>query len=147
MKIILLKDVPHLGQKSDIRDVREGYARNFLLPQKMAAPATDSVLRDVAQKKALKEKEAVRERENFVAAAKKMDGLTLPFKMKMGERGKAFGSVSAAKITEALKKQGIAVEKEWIVLDEAIKTTGEHTIAVHFPRDIAAKIKIVVEPE
>ena len=147
MKVILLKDIPHLGQNNDIKDVSAGYARNFLLPKKMAAIATDAVVRDMAQKKAQKEKEIVRERENFVAAAKKMADMTLPFKMKMGERGKAFGSVTAAKIADALRKEGITVEKEWVILDGAIKTTGEHAVGVRFPHDRGAQIKIIVEPE
>ena len=147
MKVILLKDIPHLGQNNDIKDVSAGYARNFLLPKKMAAIATDAVVRDMAQKKAQKEKEIVRERENFVAAAKKMEDMTLPIKMKMGERGKAFGSVTAAKIADALRKEGITVEKEWVILDGAIKTTGEHAVGVRFPHDIGAQIKIIVEPE
>lgn len=147
MKVLLSQDVRHLGKKGDIKDVSEGYGRNFLLPKKLAAAATDAVIRDAAAQKAHKEKGAAEERQRHADAARKMKDMTLSFKMKMGERGKAFGSVSAAKIAEALKKLGIAVEKEWIVLEEQIKTTGEHAVSVAFPHGIEEKIKVVVEPE
>ncbi|MEK7099120.1 MAG: 50S ribosomal protein L9 [Patescibacteria group bacterium] len=147
MKVILLQDVRHLGKKNDITDVSEGYARNFLLPKHLVAPATTAVLQDVAQKKAHKEKTVAIERQHFASAATKMGGMALSFKMKMGEKGKTFGSVSTTKIAEALRKAGITADKEWIVLEDPIKTMGEHTIAVRFPHDITGKIKIIVEPE
>ena len=147
MKVLLLKDIPHLGRKDDIKDVSEGYARNFLLPKRLAASATSAVLQDVAQKKVHKEETAAAERQRFAETAKKMSDRTLSFKMKMGEKGKTFGSVSTAKIAEALRKAGIPADKEWIVLDDPIKTTGEHMVTVRFPHDITGKIKIIVEPE
>ena len=147
MKVILLQDVQHLGKKNDIKDVSEGYARNFLIPKRLVVSATTAVLQDVAQKKAHREKTAAIARERFADAAKKMGDMTLSFKMKMGEKGKTFGSVSTAKIAEALRKIGIPADKEWIVLEDPIKTTGEHAIAVRFPHDITGKIKIIVEPE
>lgn len=147
MKVILLKDIPHLGRKDDIKDVSEGYARNFLLPKRLVALATPAVLQDVAQKKTHKENTAATERERFASAAKKMGGMALAFKMKMGDTGKTFGSINSAKIAEALHKAGIPADKEWIVLEDPIKTVGEHAIAVRFPHDITGKIKIIVEPE
>lgn len=147
MKVILLEDVRHLGRKGDTKDISEGYGRNFLIPKKLAVIATDAVMQDVAQKKAREEKEIAGEQQRWAEAAKKMGDITLSFKMKMGEKGKTFGSVSSAKITEALHKASIVVEKEWIELEDPIKTTGEHAIIVRFPHEIAAKIKIVVEPE
>lgn len=147
MKVILLQEVPHLGRKNDIKDVSDGYARNFLLPKKLAAPATDALVQEMAQKMEHKEKKAAIEREHFIQAAKKMGHMTLSFKMKMGEKGKAFGSVTAAKIAEALHTEGMVVEKEWIDIEDPIKTTGEHAVAVRFPHDIGAKIRIIVEPE
>ncbi|TSD03538.1 MAG: large subunit ribosomal protein L9 [Parcubacteria group bacterium Greene0714_36] len=147
MKVILLKDIPHLGQNNDIKDVSDGYARNFLIPRALAEPATDARLAALKTKQdtlALKKSLA---RHEYEILAEKMKTLTLRFAMKMGERGKAFGSVTVAKITDAMRKEGIAVEKEWVVLDGAIKTTGEHAVGVRFPHDIGAQIKIIVEPE
>lgn len=147
MRVLLLQDIPALGKKNDVKEVSGGYARNFLLPRKLAEPATERAMREAVLHKARKEKQAEEQRERFIESAEKMKNMTLSFKMKMGERGKAFGSVSAAKIANALKKQGVPVEKNWVALDEPIKTSGEHIISVTFPHGGEGKIKVVVEPE
>lgn len=147
MKVLLLHDVPKLGRKNDIKDVSEGYARNFLIPQKHVVPASTAVMHDAAARAAHREKEIADEKNHFIEAAEKLKTITLSFRMKMGERGKAFGSVSSAKIAEALRKCGIPAEKEWVGSGEHIKTTGEHTVDIRFPHDIRGKIKIIVEPE
>lgn len=147
MKVLLLQDIRHLGRKGEIRDASEGYARNFLVPKKLAVPATEAVVRAAAAAEAQKEQHAATERQQHTEAARKMKDITLSFKMKMGERGKAFGSVGSAKITEALKHHGITAESAWITLEEPIKTSGEHTVSVAFPHGIEGRIKIIVEPE
>lgn len=147
MKVLLLHDVPKLGRKNDIKDVSEGYARNFLIAQKHAVPATAAVIHDAAARVAQKEQGVADEKKRFTEAAEKLKSITLSFRMKMGQRGKAFGSVSAAKIAEALQKYDIPAEKEWIGSNEHIKTTGEHTVDIRFPYDIRGKVKVIIEPE
>lgn len=147
MKVILLHDVSALGRKNEIKKVSGGYARNFLLPQKLAEPATDAAMRALVVKKARDEEKKAEEEKRHREAAKKLKNTTLAFTMKIGERGKAFGSVTTQKIADELKKQGITTEKEWITLDEPIKTTGEHAVSIAFPHDIEGKIRIIVEPE
>lgn len=147
MKIILLKDIPTLGKKNDVKEVSGGYARNFLLPQKLAEPSTDAAVKSLAAKKARDEREKSEEEKKYKAAAEKLKTAAVSFKVKMGEKGKAFGSVTAQKIADALARQGIAADKEWIVLDGAIKTTGEKNVPIHFPRGIAGEIKISIEAE
>lgn len=147
MKVLLLRDVPKLGRKNDIMDVSEGYARNFLIPRHHAAPATAAIMHHAATTAAHKEKGAADEKRRFADATEKLKSITLSFRMKMGERGKTFGSVSTAKIAEALLKYGIPAEKEWVGTGEHIKTTGEHMVDIRFPHDIRGKVKVVVEPE
>ena len=147
MKVILLVDVPALGRKNDVKEVSGGYARNFLLPRHLAEPATDAAVAGLAAKKAREEREKSEEYKRHQALVEKLRSVVLQFRVKIGEKGKAFGSVGTAKIKEALAGQGIAVDKEWIMLDEPIKTTGEKTVAIKFPHGIAGEVKITIEPE
>ncbi len=147
MKVILLQDVPTLGRKNEVKEVSGGYARNFLFPRKLAESATDASLQALAAKKAGQEEGRAQEEKKYRIAAEKLKNITISFRVKMGEKGKAFGSVGAAKIQEALASQGIEVEKDWIALDEPIKTMGEKTVSLRFPHGIPGEIKINVESE
>ena len=146
MRVIFLKDSPS-GRKGEVKDVSDGFARNFLFPQNLAKPATESGLKSLADNKVREEKEKIEEKNKFQTIAQKLSTLTLSFEVKTGEKGRAFGSVTAAKICEALKKQGIAVEKDWIMLDEPIKTTGEKIVKIRFPQGVIGEVKIIVEAE
>lgn len=147
MKVVLLKDVPALGKKNEMKEVSGGYARNFLLPQKLAVPATDAALASIAGQKAREERAQSKQYAAHRALAEKLKTTTLIFKIKLGEKGKAFGSVTAVKIRDALNKQGIAVDKDWILLEGPIKTTGEKIVGITFPHGIKSEIKIIIEPE
>lgn len=147
MKIILQQDVAVLGKRGDVKEVSGGYARNFLLPRGFAVSATEAALKNLEEEMARKEKARRDEEAQYRAAAEALKNMTLRFALKMGERGKAFGSVSAAKIAEAIARQGIAVEKDWIAREDPIKTAGEHVVSVAFPHGIVSKIKILVESE
>lgn len=147
MKIILLKDVPSAGRKYDVKDVSDGYARNFLLPRGLAKVADDAALKALAEKKAREEERRAKEAAEYHTLSEKLEKTTLTFAVKAGEGGKAFGSVTAAQIRDALKKQKITVEKEWITLAESIKTTGEHSVKIQLPYGIAGEVKVVVESE
>lgn len=147
MKVILLQDIPALGRKSDIKEVSDGYARNFLLPRKLAMPATAVAVAALAGEKSRREREQSKQTAAYQAVAEKLKDAPIALKTKIGEKGKAFGSVTAAKIRDALKKQGIAVEKEWVVLDEPIKTMGEHMVEIKFPNGIAGKVELKVQAE
>ena len=147
MKVILLQNVPALGRKNDIKEVRGGYARNFLFPRNLAKPVTEESVRLVAAAKERDAREKSEKYQKHKMLAENLGTLTLSFKVKMGEKGKAFGSVTAAKIRDELKKHKVEVEKEWVLLEEPIKTTGEHTVKIKFPHEIEGKIKVVVEAE
>ena len=147
MKVILLQDVAALGRKNDTKDVSDGYARNFLLPRRLAVAATPAAIAALTGEKVRKEQEQLKHTATYQAVAEKLKNMTLLIKTKMGEKGKAFGSITAAKIRDALKRQGIDMEKEWIALVEPIKTMGEHTVEIKFPHDIVGKMKVTVEAE
>ena len=145
MKIILLQDVPNVGRHNEIKEVREGYARNFLLPQKLAALATDDAVKRIAREKAQKEEYTRTVEEKYRKMADRLKNSALRFTLKMGEKGTAFGSVSGQDIVAELKKQGIEIEKSWIARDEHIKTTGEHIVPIQFPGGIKGETKVMVE--
>lgn len=147
MKVILVKDVPNVGRKNDVKDVSDGFARNFLFLKNLAKPATENALKAVAGQKVLEERESSEEYQRNKSLVEKLKSLTLKFKVKMGEKGRAFGSVTAVKIRDALKKQGIEVEKEWILLEDSIKTAGESVVKIKLPHDLTGEVKIMVEKE
>ncbi len=136
-----------MGRKYDIKEVSGGYARNFLLPRGLARPATDAAIADLAAHKERDERKKTDERRGLQAAVARLKNMTLSFRIKIGEKGRAFGSVTAQKIADALKEQGIAADKDWILLEEPIKTTGEKTVPIHFPHGVSGEIKLIVEAE
>lgn len=146
MKVIFLKDIVGVARKNEIKDVAEGYARNFLMPRGFAIPATDAAVAGVEREKAQKAAEIEKETARFREYAKKLSEIQIVFKVKMGEKGKAFGSVSPAKIMDALKKYGIAVEKSWLP-HESLKTMGEHCVAVNFPHGVKGEVRVIIEKE
>ena len=147
MKVILLQDISKLGKKNDVRDVSDGYARNFLFAKNLAKPATPEAVKTLEIQKRREAQKKSEEFQKYKASVDKLKSLALNFKVKIGEKGRAFGSLTAAKIQEALGKQGIKVERDWIELKESIKTAGEHGVEVKFPNNLVGKVKIVVEAE
>ncbi|MBI4137915.1 MAG: 50S ribosomal protein L9 [Candidatus Sungbacteria bacterium] len=139
MRVILLQDIQTLGKKFDLKEVKKGYARNFLLPRKLALLATATALKDREAQRAAEEKRRAAEKRGYEALTERLRSLALSFTLKVGEKGTPFGSVSAAKIQKTLKDQGIAVEKEWIDLPSPIKTTGEHRVKIKFPHGIVGE--------
>ncbi len=147
MKVIFLKDVPQVAKRYDVKDVNDGYARNFLFLQKLAEPATPSRLATLNSKKSSVVEAKNKEETIYKSIAAKLKDTPLIFKMKVGEKGVAFGSVSVAKIQDALKKAHIELNKDWIELEDAIKTTGEHRVVIKFPHGIMGELHIIVEAE
>ncbi len=147
MKVILLEDVTNLGDMGDTVNVKEGYARNFLIPRKLALPATarnlktqEHQIRDIEQKKAL----AV---ENARDIAEKISGVVLTFTRKAGETGRLFGSVTNMDVADALAGKNITVDRKDIVLIEPIKNLGEFDVTIKLHQDVTPVIRITVLPE
>ena len=145
MEIVLLEDVQALGKKGQIVKVNDGYARNFILPKKLGVEATAKNLNDLKLQKANAEKVAAEQLAEAKALAEKIGELSVTLKMKAGEGGRAFGSVSSKEIAVAAKDQlGLEIDKKKMVLPEAIKTFGTHEVPVKLHKDVTAKLTVKV---
>ena len=145
MKIVLLQDVKALGKKGTLVEVSEGYARNFLLPKKLGAPATAENLNTLKLKKANEEKIAAEQLAEAKAVAEKLEDGSVTVRIKGGENGKTYGSVSTKEIAEAVKKQlGLEIDKKKIVLAEPLKTFGTHEAGIKLHREVQAKLTVKV---
>ncbi len=148
MRVILLTDIKDLGKKGEIKEASPGYARNFLFPKGLAKPATAEAERELGKAKEAAVKKSEEETGRYQALARHISKITLVVKTKTGTKGKAFGSLTASKIRDALTHQEkINIEKEWIALAEPIKQTGEHRVMIKFPHGIEETLRIVIEPE
>lgn len=146
MKVILQKDVKDLGKVGDLVNVKQGYARNFLFPRKLALVATESKVNEWTHLKKMSEirkKKALVGRQEVIS---KMQGLTLNFKLEAaGASEKLFGSVTTMEISKQLETHGYQIDKRDIHLDEAIKQLGQHKAHVRMGEGLEAEITIVVE--
>lgn len=147
MKIILLDDVPKLGRRGEVRDVSDGYARNYLLPHKLALNATPGNLRNIETIKAAQEGRAVRMRSEAETQAQRIEGLTYAQSRSASDEGRLFGSVGKADIAAFLAQNGLAIERRRIMLDEPIKSLGEYTVPVRLHGDVTAALKVNVARE
>lgn len=145
MKVILLESVANKGKRGAIVDVTAGYFRNFLHPRKLAVEVTSANLAWVKQKRKREEKVAIKEKEDSVVVAGRLEESTLKFALKAGEDDKLFGSVTAADIAEKLGEIGIHIDKKKVQLDEAIKKLGMYTVHVKVHPEVTAKVKLLVE--
>jgi large subunit ribosomal protein L9 len=144
MKVFLKEDVKSLGKMGDIVEVSEGYARNYLIPKKLAVEANVKNVREFEhQKKTIKER-ADKVRMSSQALADKLSSVTVTISAKAGEEGKLFGSVTTMDIAEALKAQGYDIEKKKIHIEEPIKRIGSYTAEVKVHSDVSAKITVEV---
>ena len=147
MKVVLLQDVKGQGKKDDLIEVSDGYARNFLLPRKLAVVADAAILTDIKNKEAARLRKIELEKADARALAAKLQTLVVKIKVQAGAQGdnRIYGSVTTKDIAEALAAQhGIQLDKRKIVLDEAIKNYGSYTLDVKLYPEISGKINIVV---
>jgi len=148
MELILKKDVENLGFTDDVVTVKNGYGRNFLLPQGLAVlatPSTRKVLAETLKQRAFKEKKIV---EDAQTEANKLNGLEIKIASKTGEGDKLFGSVSNANLAEALEKEGVTIEKKFIsIAGGLIKRTGQYDAKIRFHRDVISSFTFEVVAE
>ena len=147
MKVILRQDVEKLGKEGDIVDVKVGHARNFLLPRKIAYPATPGNLQRLEEEKKLRDLRVRKELRSAEDLARRVSGASLTFVMKAGEEDQLYGSVSAGDIASKLNEQGFDVDRKQIVLDEPIKKLGVYTIEVSLHTEVSGKLKVWVVKE
>ncbi len=144
MKVILLDDVPKLGRRGEVREVAEGYARNYLLPHRLVLPATAPNLKQLEQIKQHQEVRSQRAKADADAQAKKIEVLTFSQVRQASEEGRLYGSVGVQDLAAFLAQNGVPVEKRRIGLDEPIKTLGEYTVPIRLHQEVTAHLKVTV---
>ena len=145
MKVILLQDVKGKGKKGQMLEVSDGYARNFMLPKKMAIEATPDAINTMKMNDKATQERIAREKAEALATSKKLREMTVVVKAKGGGAGRLFGSVTNAEIAEALAKQGIKLDKRKIVLNETIKSVGTYTATCKLGYEITAPLTVKIE--
>jgi large subunit ribosomal protein L9 len=147
MKIILLEDVPTLGRRGEVRNVADGYARNYLLPHKLALNATPANLKNLEGIKARQESHAAKNLAAAQAQAQLIEGLHLTLSRQASDENRLFGSVGRNDVAAFLSQNGIEVERRRIGLDEPIKALGEFAVPVRLHPDVTAQLKVTVTRE
>jgi large subunit ribosomal protein L9 len=146
VEVLLLKDIKRLGKAGEVRKVADGYARNYLIPRGLAVPATPGAIKRTEVQKAIEEQREERLRSDATALAEHMSSVTLTFKVKAGEKGRLYGSVTAADIAAELeKKTGYAVDKRKVGLDEPLRLLGSHKVPLKLVAGVASEMTVVIE--
>jgi len=145
--VLLREDIDDLGARGEIIKVKAGYARNYLLPRKLAVQATASNVKQIEQERAALLKKAATEKSGAEAQAAQMKTLSITFERKVGEHGLLYGSVTSMDIAEALKEKGYEVDRRKITLADAIKETGDYTVPVRLHRDVTVDLPVTVVRE
>ena len=147
MEIILRETIDSLGRAGEVVKVADGYARNYLLPRKLAYPATPGNLKVIQfERQSLLKKEA-KQKEDAEKLQQMLEGLELSIRRKVGEQDALYGSVTNSDVAEELEKKGFQIEKRKIHMDDHIKSLGEYSIPIRLFRDVTAHVKLKVEAE
>jgi len=147
MEVILREHVDHLGRRGEIVKVADGYARNFLLPRKLALLATDGNKKQVERERAKFEAKEAEDRQGAQRVADRIAGLELIISRRVGETEVLYGSVTSGDIADALAAKGFEIDRRKLQLDEAIKRIGDFDVPVKLHRDVTATVKVRVVPE
>lgn len=147
MKVILTADVAKIGKSGEMKDVADGFARNFLIPQKLAVPAAGGAYRAWQHDIASREEKRRREREEAEIAATRISSTTLTMGVKVGEGGRLYGSITAKEIADALGRRGITVDRHKVDLPEPLKSLGTYKVAIKVYSGMTPEVTIVVEPK
>jgi len=147
MKVILLDDVAKVGRRGEVRDVSDGYARNFLIPKKLALSATAGNLQNLEHIKKQQDAKAGRIKGEAEVLRQRIEGLTYEERRQASEEGKLFGSVTAQDLVDFLGRQGVKVERRRVQLDEPIKALGETTVPIRVHPEVTAQLRVNVARE
>jgi large subunit ribosomal protein L9 len=145
MKIVLRQDVENLGEKGSVKNVADGYARNYLIPRGMAVVATPGELKVVATNEAVKQRKIARQEEELQGLADRINGQKIEFEARAGSNGRLFGSITNGDIAEKLSKAvGSEIDRRKIVIDEPIRTVGDHAVTVNLVGKLRPQVTVVV---
>ena len=147
MKIILKEDVNKLGRKGDVVEVKPGFARNYLMPQKLAILFTEQQQKSFEEANRVEERKLERQKDSLNSVLKELEKLDLSLKMKSEEGDKLFGSVTKIDIAKLLDENGITIDKKYIILSSPIKTLGEHKIDIVFTSELSGSFNLLIEKE
>ena len=147
MKVILKEDVQNLGQQGDVVEVKSGYARNYLMPQKLAILFTKQQKKSIEEAQRVEERKLEREKDQLESVLKQVEDLSLSLKMQSEEDSKLFGSVTKLDIVKLLEENGITVDKKYVDLSSPIKTLGEHKVNIVFTKEMSGSFTLTVEKE
>ncbi len=147
MKVILQKDVPALGDAGDIKEVAEGYARNYLLPKKLVIVANESSKKAVEHQKKLIRIKKEKRKKASEGIAESISGIELTIPAQVGEEGKLFGSITSMDIAKQLQDKGFTIDKRKILLDSPIRQEGEYTVGIKLDEGLSVSVKVNVVKE
>jgi large subunit ribosomal protein L9 len=147
MKVILLQDVEKLGKKYEVKEAKDGYARNFLIAKGLAKPATKETLEWLAVQKEIIEKKAEEDLKKAQSLASTIDSREVIIPVAVGDQDQLFESINAQKIVEKLKEAGFDIKKSQLILDEPIKDLGEYPIKIKFEHNLEAEIRVIIAKE
>jgi large subunit ribosomal protein L9 len=147
VKVILTSDVAQIGKSGELKEVAEGFARNFLIPKSLAVPAAGGAYRAWQHDIASREEKRRREREEAEIAAQRITSTTLTMGVKVGEGGKLYGSITAKDIADALGRRGIVVDRHKVDLSEPLKSLGTYKVAIKVYAGLTSEVTIIVEPK
>lgn len=147
MKVILKKEVEKLGEMGDVVTVKDGYARNYLIPRGLAVRATEGMLKAIEEEKKQKAFKIERERKAARELAESLERLLLNVKAKAGEEGKLYGAITTQMIADKLKDKGFDIDRKQITIDPPIKQVGKHQVSIKLYSDVIAKLNLEVEAE
>lgn len=147
MKVILLQDIENLGKKNDVKNVADGYARNFLFPKNLAKPASKQALEELKKQKELEAQKAEEDLKKVQEIVAQIDRLEIETLVKVDEQGKLYGSINEIKIGQILKEKGFDIKKDQIKIPQPIKEIGEYPVTILFDHGLEAEIKIIVIEE
>jgi large subunit ribosomal protein L9 len=147
LKVILLDDVAKVGRRGEVRDVSDGFARNYLLPKRLALTATPGNLKGLQHIRTQQEAKAERVKVEAEALRARIEALVLEARRQASEEGKLFGSVTAQDVVEFLESQGVKVERRRVQLEEPIKALGEASVGVRLHPEVTAQLKVNVVRE
>ncbi|HKD00668.1 MAG TPA: 50S ribosomal protein L9 [Methylomirabilota bacterium] len=147
MKVILLDDVTKVGRRGEVRDVSDGYARNFLIPKKLALSASAGNLKNLEHIKRQQDAKADRIKADAEALRAKIEALVYEERRQASEEGKLFGSVTSQDVADFLGTRGVPIERKRITLDEPIKALGEHLVSMRLHQDVTAQLRVNVVRE
>jgi len=148
MKVIFIQDVANVAKAGQLKEVANGYARNFLLPKKLAVVATAAEMKKLESYKQAESQRQERSDSEFTELANEIEKLTLNLQLKVGVNNRVYGSITAAHIADELAKlTGHEIDKKKVELEDPIKKLGDYEVSIHFAKDIIAKVKVNVAPK